>query len=206
MDEFSVSQCWSILHCHTVVNPQSVQPRTGAFLGVRVVFPPSPENAFEEGCKVFGQAMARNVCDNKEKCLCHFKCRSPLSSGGKMDLKRSTISTTTMIGWRLIHSSMFRQEREVIHSVVCWCSILLQRFLTVGIYPATLGISSLQGNSLFGEVARIHPRAIREKRFSPSMIGELARRLGYWSFFVACNVWVLQRCSVPGRLRYLPKA
>ena len=165
-----------------------------------------PENAFEEGCKVFGQAMARNVCDNKEKCLCHFKCRSPLSSGGKMDLKRSTISTTTMIGWRLIHSSMFRQEREVIHSVVCWCSILLQRFLTVGIYPATLGISSLQGNSLFGKVARIHPRAIREKRFSPSIIGELARRLGYWSFFVACDVWVLQRCSVPGRLRYLPKA
>ena len=35
----------------------------------RVVFPPSPENAFEKGYKVFGQAIARNVCDNEEKCL-----------------------------------------------------------------------------------------------------------------------------------------
>ena len=35
----------------------------------RVVFPPSPENAFEKGYKVFGQAIARNVCVNEEKCL-----------------------------------------------------------------------------------------------------------------------------------------
>ena len=63
----------------------------------KVVLTPSSENAFEKGSKLFGQAMARNLCDNKEKYLSDFQCRSRRSWGGKMDLKRSTISTTTMI-------------------------------------------------------------------------------------------------------------
>ena len=71
--------------------------------------------------------------------------------------------------------------------------ILLQRFLTVGIHPATLGIS-LPASSLFGGVARIHARAAHEKRFSLSIVEELACRLGYWSFFVECDVRVLWRC------------
>ena len=80
---------------------------------------------------------------------------------------------------------MFRREREVIRifgGLLMLHSIILQRFLTVGIHPANLGISSLPASSLFGGVARIHARATREKRFSPSIIEELAQRLGYWSF------------------------
>lgn len=72
-----------------------------------------------------------------------------------MDLKRSTISSTTMIAgaW---YTPLFSGGKEKLsgYSVVCWCSILLQRFLTVGIHPATLGISSLPASSLSRENSR----------------------------------------------------
>ena len=101
-------------------------------------------------------------------------CYSPLCSGGKEKLS---------LGW----------SADAPFS----CSV----FLTVGrIHPATLGIGSLPASSLFVRVARIHARATREKRFSFSMIEELARRLGYWIFFFFCigrssTVEMLSSCS-----------
>lgn len=95
-------------------------------------------------------------------------CYSPLCSGGKEKLS---------LGW----------SADAPFS----CSV----FLTVGrIHPATLGIGSLPASSLFVRVARIHARATREKRFSFSMIEELARRLGYWIFFFFLY-WTFQYCG-----------
>ena len=114
-----------------------------------------------------------------------------------MDLKRSTISTTTMITGAC-YSPLCSGGKEKLSfgwsaDAPFSCSV----FLTVGrIHPATLGISSLPASSLFVGVARIHARATREKRFSFSMIEELARRLGYWIFFFVLDVPVLWRSYV----------
>lgn len=155
----------------------------------RVVFPPSP------------QAIARNVCVNEEKCL----------SADRVGLQAVRWTWNEVLFLRLqwsqgLDTLLYVPAGKRSYPDIRW-SADAPFFCSVSWpWASTLLPWVLVACQQALWVARIHARATREKRFSLFITEELARRLGYWSFYVACDVRVLWGCWVRGRLRYLPKA